>query len=57
MNIRTIYCGCELNLSDSKEGIKFVTTMTEESWRSVTGSNYPISGLSVQFSLYTVHEA
>jgi hypothetical protein len=29
MNIRTMYCGCELNLSDSNEGIKFVTTMTE----------------------------
>jgi len=29
MNIRTMYCGCELNLSDSNEGTKFVTTMNE----------------------------
>jgi hypothetical protein len=51
MNIRTIYCGCELNLSDLNEGIKFVTTMIEQSWCSITGSDYPNSRLSVQVSL------
>jgi hypothetical protein len=29
MNVWTIYCGCELNLSDSNEGLKSVTTVTE----------------------------